>query len=1239
MALSHLEFVGVAAMVNPRALARLSCFLLTLLLTWLLLAATPAQAQETLSAEGWVQAKVEGCRSEQQRRTEDLARLTAAVKMSALSMEEQQFPEKEARDYERLLKKERRLRLGELEYLLFRKKKEAVEQMFWRQLTSSPDADRKELRQAIRVLTDSTTPCLLNALEVTLLVADFGLPLQNQWTDSGLSGSRILEEVENEYARGTEAGKTLDQMYVQLRPSTREPAKRLIEVLLEKIIETSPEATTLSPAVRQRLLAQLEDFLRLSAEPLRIDMLVGLLVGDFERDFGIRSSESSMDRLEKEVQKKLFKDVAMLRALESTTPEENLQRLHPLVDRWLKKEAMPELEKRIYEDPFSAYWLYVQTGMVARRPFAFRDARLQVDEGTPELHSLAGLSLREAQQAILRNKIPSSYVEKYLAVEQSMTMVLLSRDDFLARVARSGVDAGGRETLAKVLGAQVAGGSISSLDLIRVFVRDASRFQGKPDRRALLAGLRVFGEAKREVLNHQIEQLPEGLDKQHLTAFLRTAGEWMLELEQRQVSDNRFQLSTGGGPIGWALRHTAIGNGLPMQLWAPGGVTGEAFTRMVDYVVPTNSGSNSSDAGNTTSDLDFLDSGEQYYTALVNLIGGAKDFLNIQQYDWKLDRGGKEIAYRIMAKKLGLAGQHYDSLVEEFRGGLSLHPKAREKTLLYDIPTNRMKNLLFYKLFASSDREPVQALRQGMEQAAGGALQCPDIASCGDLSKIYAKSGARYDRRRVAEPGYQEAWQFYRELQGLFEEQTPELQSTKPRRSLGDFVKKPANVRRFVDRYGLRRSDRPAQPFEANIITEGKRDTWNLILKTGRLQNPLLEFNVRYLPWKGAIEYPWHAGRMPLSGRWMANVVPIPYVPWPWLVSTPGFGWAGIGGSMVLQHLAATDIRNGWGMVTHSKHVSSESSALESGMGFASKYFNIYPGFRTWHDTGVLARGPVVGDTNYQFVQWFNRARRNNRGLPESHRVKVARLISEDYGRVANGSNGSDGSNGSNRSGAVRTWVLTTDPDARDYNYRGIFISALAAARENIYIENSFYADPLISRMLVLKAREFRARVNCNGLTELACVAKKRDAVNIYLILPLATDQPMVDVVGRSDFYEMINEGVKIYLWYPRTEYAAQRMLHTKGWLVDYREGEPALTYVGSHNADRRSLWSDNELGLLSTSPGFATSVYQKLFVHDMQRDAMRVTASSFEMERKIRPVRSAGHFVRAVMADLLWFF
>jgi phosphatidylserine/phosphatidylglycerophosphate/cardiolipin synthase-like enzyme len=98
-------------------------------------------------------------------------------------------------------------------------------------------------------------------------------------------------------------------------------------------------------------------------------------------------------------------------------------------------------------------------------------------------------------------------------------------------------------------------------------------------------------------------------------------------------------------------------------------------------------------------------------------------------------------------------------------------------------------------------------------------------------------------------------------------------------------------------------------------------------------------------------------------------------------------------------------------------------------------------------------------------------------------------------------------------------------------------------------------------------------------------------------------------------------------------------MLHTKAWLIDYKEGRPALAYVGSHNADQRSLWADNEMGIVTTSPEFAKVLYEELFQADLKSDSIAASRSSFEIERLMNPERAFGRLLRLIMVDLSWFF
>jgi phosphatidylserine/phosphatidylglycerophosphate/cardiolipin synthase-like enzyme len=220
---------------------------------------------------------------------------------------------------------------------------------------------------------------------------------------------------------------------------------------------------------------------------------------------------------------------------------------------------------------------------------------------------------------------------------------------------------------------------------------------------------------------------------------------------------------------------------------------------------------------------------------------------------------------------------------------------------------------------------------------------------------------------------------------------------------------------------------------------------------------------------------------------------------------------------------------------------------------------------------------------------------------------------------------------------ASRSWLLTTHPEQGDSNYRGVFVAALAAARHDIYIENSFFSDPLIARMLMHKAHEFRGRVSCAGLAAAECASRKRDAVQIHLILPDSSDKPIVDAVGTADFHEMLHLGIKVYRWRPVAGWSATRMLHSKVWLIDYRAGRGGLTYVGAANATQRSHLADNEAGILSNDPGFARQVHERVFQRDIT-DSRVESDQSFHVVKSSNAVVGASRWLRRLLVDLFWF-
>src|SRR5206468_3730545 len=130
----------------------------------------------------------------------------------------------------------------------------------------------------------------------------------------------------------------------------------------------------------------------------------------------------------------------------------------------------------------------------------------------------------------------------------------------------------------------------------------------------------------------------------------------------------------------------------------------------------------------------------------------------------------------------------------------------------------------FHKLLSSSERRPIQELRQKLDSNLRGRIDCRFVESCGDLSKIQSIAGTRYNPHHRSDLGYSEAWEIFRELQSLFEEARPSLEDTKPRSSLAEYLKDRSRVQRFVRRHGLkRRLSSPEEPFDINIVADGKQ--------------------------------------------------------------------------------------------------------------------------------------------------------------------------------------------------------------------------------------------------------------------------------------------------------------------------------------------------------------------------------------------------------------------------------
>lgn len=1108
-----------------------------------------------------------------------------------------------------------------------------------------PDAEsgsRDSFRDVLDGLLGREQRCALEAIEATVLFAIFGVPFDAD-AARDLRPDREFQRLDRIVRQKAFAGRSLERVFVEMRAPSGGMTLYIAAVVraaLPRNMSSSDGGPKVDSLVERRL-RQLLEFVAFAAEPVRIRNYLHARVDEAEGALRATFPDAAEEQLFERAEKELFRTVEDMRRLRETAPAQVIDALAPIIDRWFRKDAIPSLRKSLADDPFAAYRFFVQTGGVAASGRIFRGSAVESRQPAFALAELAELPLEEALARLEAVRIPAEFVERHAELEIVFSGITLSREGALARTGVNSMPDGVRARLREFLTAEKSP-RFSTLDVYSRLIRDASRISGRLDGPLIAAASDVLRAEKSDRLQEAIERIlaAQPSHDPRLQSYLDTAAAIMLELEQRQAVESGFRQSTSGAAIGWLLSQFFIGGTLPVALWAPEGIGGAEFAELIDELTPKNRESGNVYAGKPAASIDLVHDGAQYHDTLIQMIDSARYFLNIAAFDWKTDAGGRDIAFRLMAKKLGIDGASYARFLEVFEQGLPIDPSDASATAFYDIPTTRMKDLLVTYFFLTSEHPDVAAARDAARRA-GATLECVTVRTCGDLQGLRSQAGRHYDRRHPS-PAHHDARRAYQLIETLFSERPPPLNRIRPRGALRDYCEDPDALRRLVRRTGLRRADRPDEPFPVNIIADAKQNLSNIRFgeRSGQfpyflmepirdIYFPLLEFDVRLMLWKGAMEFPWRLGAVPVPGRKILGVIPMPFIPWPWLSAVPGFGWAGPCTSLLLQYLLATDVRIWWASVSHTKSWSNESAALESGMGMGSKYYNQHETHKTWHDMGVVVRGSPVDDVNDHFVQVFNQVRVNNAGLPTSRGVSIPRLRYEHYtGR----NRPTDGLAGH------QTWLLTTHPERGDSNYRGVFAAALAAARHNIYIENPFFSDPLIARMLIRKAREFRARVACDQRGSHECAARMRDAVQIHLVLPDSSDKPLVDAIGTADFNEMLHLGIKVYRWRPEQGWSASSMLHSKVWLIDYEPGRGGLAYVGAANATQRSHIADNEAGLLSTEPGFVQQVFEGVFQPDITTNSRMESGETFHIARSSSAAIRASRWLRRLLVELFWF-
>jgi cardiolipin synthase len=191
-----------------------------------------------------------------------------------------------------------------------------------------------------------------------------------------------------------------------------------------------------------------------------------------------------------------------------------------------------------------------------------------------------------------------------------------------------------------------------------------------------------------------------------------------------------------------------------------------------------------------------------------------------------------------------------------------------------------------------------------------------------------------------------------------------------------------------------------------------------------------------------------------------------------------------------------------------------------------------------WRDTDIEVRGPAVAEFQKLFIQQWN----YQRGP-----LLQVRGYSPPLAREGN----------------QIVQVIGSVPESFSLIYTTM-ISAIVNAETNVYITDAYFAPD----HQMLHALEHAAQ----------------RGVEVRLLVPSKTDEPMIVSAARSHYADLLKAGVKVYEW-------QGEMLHAKTATID-----GVWSTVGTSNLDWWSIARDNELNAVVLSHSFAVNMERMYF-------------------------------------------
>ncbi len=240
------------------------------------------------------------------------------------------------------------------------------------------------------------------------------------------------------------------------------------------------------------------------------------------------------------------------------------------------------------------------------------------------------------------------------------------------------------------------------------------------------------------------------------------------------------------------------------------------------------------------------------------------------------------------------------------------------------------------------------------------------------------------------------------------------------------------------------------------------------------------------------------------------------------------------------------------------------------GINIADEYINEIKRFGYWKDSTIRLEGDATRQLTVMFLQTFNLQRRQKEDYQQYTQI--------DFEPVEG-------------TGFVQPLCDGPSPIYRELICENAYLNMINQAKKSVWITTPY---------LIIDTQTKTSLIN----------AAKR-GVRVKIFTPHIPDKKIIFALTRSNYRELINNGVEIYEYRPG-------FIHTKNFLVD-----DEIAIVGTINLDYRSLVHHYECGVW---------MYQTESIKELQNDFENILNDSIYIDPKTFKLKFSEKIVAAVL-------